>query len=113
MMLSSPTIDLVENKTVDGATKAIVTGIVYAIKSAKHDAYLHPGGISGVKDRAFVQPGIDVPYQYWIMESEGNSQYAIRNVKHKGYLHPGGIGGTSDRAFVQPGIDRPYQLWQF
>lgn len=77
---------------------------MYSIKSAKHHAYLHPGGNSGLNDRAFVQPGIHAPFQYWIIEDQGNGQYAIRNVKHKGYLHPGGKGGTSDRAFVQPGI---------
>ena len=30
-----------------------------------HKSYLHPGGIGGVNDRCFVQPGIDRPYQLW------------------------------------------------
>lgn len=58
---------LIPNTPVAGSNNQIITGIIYAIKSAKLNAYLHPGGISGLNDRCFVQPGIDKPYQYWII----------------------------------------------
>jgi hypothetical protein len=92
------------------------TGIVYAIKSSKHQAYLHPGSKGGPDEKAFVQPGIQAPYQYWVIEKHSYDTMdicLIRNGYHStSYLHSGGVGGPTDRAFVQKSVPVPYQLWK-
>ena len=89
------------------------TGLVYAIKNSKHQAYLHPGSKGGPDDKAFVQPDIHVPYQYWVIEKHTNGKFLLRNGFHStSYLHSGGVGGPTDRAFVQKSVPVPYQLWK-
>jgi hypothetical protein len=53
----------IPSEVIGSSNGLLSTGVVYAIKNCKHQAYLHPGSTGGVKDRAFVQPNIHVPYQ--------------------------------------------------
>ncbi len=91
----------------------LFTGVVYAIKHVGYKAYLHSGATGGPDEKAFVQPGIHAPYQYWVIEKHHDDKYLLRNGFHStSYLHPGGNGGQNDRAFVQKSVHVPYQLWK-
>lgn len=52
----------IPSEVIGSSNDLLSTGVVYAIKNCKHQAYLHPG-MGGAQSKAFVQPNIHVPYQ--------------------------------------------------